>query len=187
MAKTLYLSTEAEKMLKLILETRLLASGVKPTDVPKLSPGLRQEYEEMQNILFQLNLPEPPATKPGSKKKRLAIDVDGVLNPYTIPFSQMKGSGLEPMLPGTVEQLCEYVKHFEVYIFSTRCDPARPEKILTVSAWLLSGGVPREVVDQLIFTNVKQPVWLTLDDRAVQFKGTWPTVEEIEAFKPWNR
>lgn len=33
----------------------------------------------------------------------------------------------------------------------------------------------------------KPPAHLSIDDRALTFQGAWPTIEEIDAFKPWNR
>ena len=119
-------------------------------------------------------------------KKRLCLDFDGVLHSYTSGYVQgREDEVLDPPVPGAIEALCEYVRRFEVYIFSTRC--TRPAAIESMSQWFVYNGLPVEVLDQIIFTATKQPVWLTLDDRAVQFHGTFPSVKEIEAFKPWNR
>jgi hypothetical protein len=32
----------------------------------------------------------------------------------------------------------------------------------------------------------KPPAFVGIDDRVLTFKGVWPTVEEIQNFKPWN-
>lgn len=42
------------------------------------------------------------------------------------------------------------------------------------------------VMDQIQWPFVKPPAFLTIDDRAWTFRGTWPSVEEMKAFKPWN-
>ena len=38
----------------------------------------------------------------------------------------------------------------------------------------------------LSFPWAKPAAWLSLDDRAMQFNGKWPSMEVIANFKPWN-
>ena len=47
----------------------------------------------------------------------------------------------------------------------------------------------RQVVRKIRWPIFKPMCVLTIDDRAWRFEGpnTWPTIEEIENFKPWNR
>jgi len=33
----------------------------------------------------------------------------------------------------------------------------------------------------------KPAALVTIDDRAIQFDGRWPSIDEIKAFKPWNK
>lgn len=33
----------------------------------------------------------------------------------------------------------------------------------------------------------KPPALVTLDDRAITFDGTWPEIDDLKAFKPWNK
>lgn len=52
-------------------------------------------------------------------------------------------------------------------------------------------GVHRELANATV-KKIKWPwfkpaAWVTLDDRAIQFDGLWPDLEEIMAFKPWNK
>jgi hypothetical protein len=28
---------------------------------------------------------------------------------------------------------------------------------------------------------------VTLDDRAITFTGTWPSMKQLQEFKPWNK
>lgn len=44
-----------------------------------------------------------------------------------------------------------------------------------------------EVMNSISFPKHKPPAFLTIDDRAITFKGEWPTIEEIRDFKPWNK
>jgi len=33
----------------------------------------------------------------------------------------------------------------------------------------------------------KPAAMVTIDDRALTFDGTWPTIDVLKAFKPWNK
>ncbi len=33
----------------------------------------------------------------------------------------------------------------------------------------------------------KPPAVITLDERVITFAGTWPTIESLKTFQPWNR
>jgi hypothetical protein len=44
-----------------------------------------------------------------------------------------------------------------------------------------------EPVVSLSFPLEKPPAFLTIDDRALLFTGTWPDVGKLKAFKPWNK
>lgn len=33
----------------------------------------------------------------------------------------------------------------------------------------------------------KPAAFVTLDDRAVTFRGTWPDLDELQRFRPWNK
>ena len=62
-----------------------------------------------------------------------------------------------------------------VVVFSTRPRP-------TVVEWLATHGFPA-----LEVTDVKRPFFVIVDDRAVNFQGTWTPelVEQIKNFKPY--
>lgn len=45
----------------------------------------------------------------------------------------------------------------------------------------------KSIVQDINWPTDKPPAHLTIDDRGLTFDGTWPTIEFIEAFKPWNK
>jgi len=42
-------------------------------------------------------------------------------------------------------------------------------------------------VDAIEWPTHKPPALVTLDDRAIQFSGTWPELADLRAFRPWNK
>jgi hypothetical protein len=43
------------------------------------------------------------------------------------------------------------------------------------------------LVSQIKFPLFKPPALVTLDDRAIQFEGEFPSLDTLRSFKPWNR
>jgi hypothetical protein len=112
--------------------------------------------------------------------KTLAIDFDGCLSAYT----GWKGPDhLDPPLPGAIEALRGYLRHYEVVIFTTRVETIAG--VTALRLWLKEAGLSTEEVSAIRITNTKPPAWLYIDDRCYLFTGTFPSVEEIDAFKPY--
>jgi len=44
-----------------------------------------------------------------------------------------------------------------------------------------------KIVNDIEFRVHKPPALVTIDDRAIQFNGVFPGLEEIKQFKPWNK
>lgn len=117
--------------------------------------------------------------------KTLCLYFDGVLNEYS---SGWQSPTLIPDLPvrGAIEFLRDATKWFDVAIFSSRSH--QPGGVEAMTDWLNFHGLPREwIAANLTFPSVKPPAHVTLDDRAIQFTGRFPSLEEIDAFRPWNR
>ena len=121
------------------------------------------------------------------QKKALVLDFDGVLHSYTSPY---KGPWDVPDDPveGAFDFLRAAQEKFTVYIYSSRS--AHASGIGAMKKWLIKHGWP--VDDEgapkgLHFPTAKPPAFLTIDDRAITFTGTWPKMEELLAFKPWNK
>jgi len=106
-------------------------------------------------------------------KKKIYIDFDGVLNNY----AGWKGSAdlFEPLL-GSNKFLYSLSTIFEVYIFTTR-------NTMLVTEWLIKHNL-RIYVSGV--TNVKEPAYAYVDDRAVKFDGDYEKViKELAELKVW--
>lgn len=128
-------------------------------------------------------------------KPILCLDFDGVLHGYT---SGWKGAGVadDPPVPGAREFLYEASKRFRLAIYSSRSKSLAGraamrryvrkhfEHSLTFSPhhpdhdWLS---------EAIWYPWFKPPAFITIDDRAIQFDGTWPALDALAAFKPWNK
>jgi len=105
-------------------------------------------------------------------KKKILIDLDGVLNEYgKEPFDE---NFIPKIKNGAVEFIKEVSEIGELYLFTTR-------NLLLSSKWLLENNLDKYFKD---VTNVKLPSFLYIDDRCICFKGEYKqTLEEIKNFK----
>ena len=106
------------------------------------------------------------------RKKRILVDLDGVLNKY----------GKEPFDENFIPEIKEGAKNFlkelskigELYLFTSR------NLILSVQ-WLCKNEIDRYFKD---VTNTKLPSYLYIDDRCVCFKGNYmQTLDEVRQFE----
>lgn len=127
-------------------------------------------------------------------KPILCLDFDGVLHSYT---SGWKGAAIipDPPVAGALAFLHEATKHFKVAIFSSRS--IHPDGRRAMREWLgfwsvdEYHGLPHDT-DLSFFGDIewpleKPPALVTIDDRAICFDGTWPTIELLKTFQPWNK
>ena len=125
----------------------------------------------------------------------LCMDFDGVIHSYK---SGWHGAGNVPdePVPGAIEFLVEAIETFDVHIFSARS--AQDGGIQAMQHWLLEWvnrmydtWTLREII-RFVYYDLKWPTtkpsaFLTIDDRVWPFDGTFPHIEAIRAFKPWNK
>lgn len=131
----------------------------------------------------------------------LCIDFDGVLHAYT---SGWKGAHIvsDPPVPGAMEFLLTASRDFKIAIFSSRS--GQDFGIEAMEDWLrkhlteyflLHHESDEWAADQaamvflktLSFPIQKPPAFLTLDDRGITFTGTFPSIQDLLAFRPWNK
>jgi len=116
----------------------------------------------------------------------LCLDFDGVIHSYS---SGWKGAEVIPDPP--VPEAISWIKYvlkdgwFTLNIFSSRSRYL--EGIDAIRLWLVENGLSIGELDQIEFPTEKPPAFLTIDDRAITFKGIFPTVNELQDFKPWNK
>lgn len=129
-------------------------------------------------------------------KPILCLDFDGVLHGYQ---SGWKGAGIasDPPVPGAREFIYEAAKRFRVAIYSSRSKSFAGraamrryfkqhfEQSLT---FMSDPGLEYDWLSEAIwYPWFKPSAFITIDDRALTFDGTWPTLDSIAAFKPWNK
>ncbi len=44
-----------------------------------------------------------------------------------------------------------------------------------------------EITRQVSWPTEKPPAMVSIDDRCLTFTGSWPAIEDLKAFKPWNK
>lgn len=130
-------------------------------------------------------------------KPILCLDFDGVCNTYE---SGWQGVTIipDPPVPFLFEFLELAVEVFEVHIYSSRSN--LDGGIEAMSEWFTKhfdewrkkeaisrGRIPEDFLSELKFSKQKPPAFVTLDDRAMTFTGIWPSIDELLAFKPWNK
>ena len=105
-------------------------------------------------------------------KKRILIDLDGVLNEYgNSPYD-------ENYIPGIKKDAVDFLKKLneiaELYLFTSR-------NLLLSSKWLIANNIDMYFKD---ITNMKIPANIYIDDRCICFNGDFnSTYDEIVKFK----
>jgi len=128
-------------------------------------------------------------------KPVLSIDFDGVLHSYVSGWHGARTIP-DPPVPGAMEWLASLLPdrertklpvqdyEFDVRIFSSRA--RHWGGVRAMKRWLLKHGLTRGEMKALRFARMKPPSFLHIDDRAVQFSGSFPTADEMLGFKPWR-
>ena len=126
-------------------------------------------------------------------KPILCLDFDGVLHSYT---SGWKGADVipDPPVEGAMKFIWDASEHFTIAIYSSRSHQYNGRGAMM--QWLdrhfrAFWGTHRTQADDILaaikWPIEKPPAFVTIDDRAITFTGTWPEIETLKAFKPWNK
>ena len=108
-------------------------------------------------------------------KKTILIDLDGVLNTYTGNFDE---NVIPPIKDGALEFIKNLSVNYKIKIFTTR-------NRLLASEWVINNGL-KDYVDDI--TNVKEPSYLMIDDRCIQFDGDYKKLQsQIDNFNVWYK
>jgi hypothetical protein len=128
-----------------------------------------------------------------SHKPILCIDFDGVIHSYENGWQD--GELYGTLVPGFVGWAVEASAIFKLVIYSSRC--ITPGAIVRIGVWMEKQLTEHFTSDEIAhfmslfeFSNTKPPAFLTIDDRAVCFKGKWNARElhpaTLKQFRPWN-
>jgi hypothetical protein len=135
-----------------------------------------------------------------SYKLTVCYDFDGVIHSYT---SRWGGATVipDPPVPGAMASMYAMFKEgFQVAVYSSRS--AEPGGIEAMQAYVIQhmedylrearqGLIPEYatglVRKDFLWPTSKPPAHLSIDDRGVLFTGTFPTLEFVKNFKPWNK
>lgn len=128
-----------------------------------------------------------------SGKPILAVDFDGVVHSYEKGWQN--GEIYGTLVPGFLAWSVAAARHFRLVVYSSRSKSAEHREAM--KAWMR-----RQVVERLMpneidrwlaefdFAAEKPPAFLTIDDRAIQFRGDWSVwwlqPDRLLKFKPWN-
>lgn len=128
-------------------------------------------------------------------KPTICVDFDGVIHSYERGWQN--GVIYGTVVPGFFEWVERVRDRFKIVIYSSRSK--EDAGVLAMGAWLhekrnewIKDGGQRDPVEPLTmeFAHEKPAAWLTIDDRAIHFKGDWTapelTADAMRAFKPWN-
>lgn len=124
-------------------------------------------------------------------KPILCLDFDGVIHSYS---SGWKGADVipDPPVDGAIAFMLGALDHFDVVIFSSRSN--QPGGLAAMRAWLRKHAgttwypSPSGAgLEDVRFSTDKPSAMVTIDDRALTFDGTWPDIDALKNFKPWNK
>ena len=117
-------------------------------------------------------------------KPILCLDFDGVIHSYS---SGWKGAEIipDPPVPGAIDFIRDALGYFDVQIYSSRS--GQSGCINAMQAWLFTHSDDYKLVDAVGWPDAKPAAFITIDDRALTFDGTWPRIADLKNFKPWNK
>ncbi len=123
--------------------------------------------------------------------KILCLDFDGVIHSYESGWEDVHIIS-DPPVPGAFDAIKAYQSAgFEVQIYSSRSGTylGRAAMMSWMQKWAFEDGEAEDLewLSLIKYPQAKPPAFVTLDDRALNFTGTWPAADDLLNFKPWNK
>lgn len=141
--------------------------------------------------------------------KTVVLDFDGVIHSYTSPWLAPDWIP-DPPVVGALDFIKRILEdpRFDLQIYSSRSHQEGGIRAmqLYLKFWFIKeygreigAGIGDKLAEgssllpidhayyYTYFPRIKPPGHIQIDDRAHMFTGTFPTLEEIENFKPWNK
>jgi hypothetical protein len=126
-------------------------------------------------------------------KPILCLDFDGVIHSYS---SGWKGAHVvpDPPVDGAMRFIWTAVEHFRVAIYSSRSGQSGGKRAMKKwltkhfrDFWAADRTQCDDKLAEIEWPDEKPAALVTIDDRALTFDGSWPTIEALKSFKPWNK
>lgn len=128
-------------------------------------------------------------------KPILCLDFDGVIHSYTSPWVDAVTIPGDPV-PGAMRFIWDASQYFTIAIYSSRS--SQPGGIIAMQEYVeryLRKYVVNDrsrcdvILSEIQWPTSKPPAFLTIDDRALTFKGDWSQFkpEDLLQFKPWMK
>ena len=131
-------------------------------------------------------------------KKTICLDFDGVIHKYDEGWQD--GKLYADVTDGFFEWLVRMYEQYDLVVFSSRsksillCNRMKAYLDIQAAQFCARNSAYDKqtvfkAVDSLRFATEKPAAWLSIDDRAITFKGNWSEITEtfIDSFKPWNK
>ena len=131
-------------------------------------------------------------------KPILCLDFDGVIHRYSKGWQ--KGEIYDPVVPGFFEWALKASASFKLVVYSSRSKDHEQGHEMVSWLWdraeeFFEDAKPpnimgsEEIMRLFTFAHEKPPAFLTIDDRAMQFRGDWSAwwldPARLLKFKPW--
>lgn len=118
------------------------------------------------------------------KKYTIAIDFDGVIHSYTSGWHG-HDTALDPPVPGAAEFLAQALERgYDVAVCSTRAETV--EGRIAIRDYLLN-MIPAYLERRIRVEAGKPKALVYIDDRGWRFDGTFPSLDDVDLFTPWNK
>jgi hypothetical protein len=125
-------------------------------------------------------------------KHTIVLDFDGVVHSYT---SGWKGVDVvpDPIVEGAIAFILgALAAGYRVAIHSSRSNTHEGRRAMRNWLYIEAGDTWNDSPDgpglcDVEFPEHKPAALVSIDDRAITFTGTFPSLDTIKNFKPWNK